>query len=230
MEEIIDTLDAPKRSALARRTLLKGAAWSVPAVVVVGATPAFAATGGALAFSTQPAFINAANVTAVVFTGTAPVSLAGQTVAIAPGTSSGGQIQANGTWTVTVDTSDVSDGVGIVFTASTSGATDATTQVTMDTQAPALTIDTTATSVAQDRRSGTLQGLRGVATSPTSDNQDVAASGSASFNFNPTVYTAPNGWSISWTWSTGTAAGQTITVTQTDVAGNTETDTYVVPA
>lgn len=34
------------RPGLGRRTVLKGAAWSVPAVVAVGATPAFAQTGG----------------------------------------------------------------------------------------------------------------------------------------------------------------------------------------
>lgn len=39
-----ETTATPVRRRLDRRTVLKGAAWSVPAVVAVGATPAFAAT------------------------------------------------------------------------------------------------------------------------------------------------------------------------------------------
>lgn len=39
-----ETTATPARRRLDRRTVLKGAAWSVPAVVAVGATPAFAAT------------------------------------------------------------------------------------------------------------------------------------------------------------------------------------------
>jgi hypothetical protein len=37
-----ETTTSPERSVLGRRTILKGAAWSVPAVLAVGATPAFA--------------------------------------------------------------------------------------------------------------------------------------------------------------------------------------------
>lgn len=39
-----ETTTPTERKPLGRRTVLKGAAWSVPAVVAVGATPAFAAT------------------------------------------------------------------------------------------------------------------------------------------------------------------------------------------
>lgn len=39
------TTTSTERKPFGRRTVLKGAAWSVPAVVAVGATPAFAATG-----------------------------------------------------------------------------------------------------------------------------------------------------------------------------------------
>lgn len=39
-----ETTASPERKALGRRTILKGAAWSVPAVLAVGATPAFAAS------------------------------------------------------------------------------------------------------------------------------------------------------------------------------------------
>lgn len=40
--------DTSARSGVSRRTLLAGAAWSVPAVLVVGATPAFALSPGRL--------------------------------------------------------------------------------------------------------------------------------------------------------------------------------------
>ncbi len=43
-----ETTTPTERKPLGRRTVLKGAAWSVPAVVAVGATPAFAATGALL--------------------------------------------------------------------------------------------------------------------------------------------------------------------------------------
>lgn len=43
MDQTIDER-APEQAGLQRRTLLKGAAWSVPAVLLVGATPAFAAS------------------------------------------------------------------------------------------------------------------------------------------------------------------------------------------
>ncbi len=39
-----ETTTSPERSVLGRRTVLKGAAWSVPAVLAVGATPAFASS------------------------------------------------------------------------------------------------------------------------------------------------------------------------------------------
>lgn len=39
-----ETTTSPERSVLGRRTILKGAAWSVPAVLAVGATPAFASS------------------------------------------------------------------------------------------------------------------------------------------------------------------------------------------
>lgn len=39
-----ETTTPTERKPFGRRTVLKGAAWSVPAVVAVGATPAFAAT------------------------------------------------------------------------------------------------------------------------------------------------------------------------------------------
>lgn len=43
-----ESTTTPERSVLGRRTILKGAAWSVPAVLAVGATPAFAASNLAL--------------------------------------------------------------------------------------------------------------------------------------------------------------------------------------
>jgi len=42
------TPDTHERSSVGRRTVLKGAAWSVPAVAVIGATPALAQSGSKL--------------------------------------------------------------------------------------------------------------------------------------------------------------------------------------
>lgn len=227
-----ETTTPTERKPFGRRTVLKGAAWSVPAVVAVGATPAFAATGGgALAFSDQPAYIYSGNVTAVTFLGTSPAVNQEQTITVSSGTATGSvTILANQTtWSVSVNASSLADGQNLTFTAASSLAplvSSATTTITKDVAPPNLTLTTNT----GNKQTGTLGGALGTATTPTADILTVSASATPTSTFTYAItYPTATTWQVVWTWTgRGNGGGNTITVAQSDVAGNTATVTHLI--
>lgn len=228
MEEINDTLGAPRRSGLGRRTLLKGAAWSVPAVVVVGATPAFAATGDVVAITsvtvnTQPtgapntSYINISNQNSTVtVVGTATPGV--QIVVTATGGYTSDPVTATGgDWQVIIPAGSLAQGV-LSFTATVTvgGFPDVTSPqtVTKDTDAPAPGISTPSYAQAPTKTL-TVTGTLSTASSPTAD----AASGTLTGGPISPVTVTGSPWTHVFS-DVNNNQSFTFVVTQLDGAGN----------
>jgi len=223
MDQHNATPDTQERSSVARRTVLKGAAWSVPVVAVVGATPAFAATNTAFSFtSPTPAVINATNSTSnLTASGTGPD---GAIITVTLGTWSETTTVVAGEWTKVIPAANVHQGLNVEVSASSSKGGSATKTYTKDVTAPALTH--TATDTAKDKKSGTLSGAYGMLNTPTADGV-VSVSFTSPESFSHTLTQTAGTWNLSWTWTNnGNGVHKVITIEQSDGAGNKTTLTY----
>lgn len=234
MEQQIETVEAAERAPVARRTLLKGAAWSVPAVMVVGATPAFAQTGGTATFTfdtLSPTYLNldTLGTTAVVAEGTVTPS---GTVAIVINNGTADVINTNAevdgtSWSYSIANSDLSE-AAYSITASAAGGS-ATKYFYKDLQRPTPTIFSNVLTNSNGR-AGTIVVTLGTAQTVTKDKKVVSFSSTTTgFNITGNTYDENTGRStITWTSSTG-KKGVVFTITQEDEAGNKGTVDGTVP-
>lgn len=171
-----------------RRTVLKGAAWTTPAIMLMTATPAFAATPALAASSdfaftsASPAVLNADNYTTpVTVSGTGTT---GETISIsAPGVSSvSANVDALGMWSTGIDLASLQDGT-IAITA-VAGTIAATQTVVKDTLAPDRTPP--ATNGAGPEDSGETAGVDGTAADPAIDDSATVSASSDSLGDTPT--------------------------------------------
>lgn len=138
MGEIMNESDAKPGPiaprAIERRTVLKMAAWATPAITLMSATPAFAASLPFAFTSASPGSLNLANhTTPVVVSGT---GVTGRTISIsAPGVNSvTANVDAQGNWSTTIGLGSIPDGT-IPITAG-DGTNSETQNVVKDTVAP----------------------------------------------------------------------------------------------
>lgn len=144
-----ETTTPTERKPLGRRTVLKGAAWSVPAVVAVGATPAFAATGDSVTIESvtvaptateapDTSYINLSNQDATVtVTGTATDGVT-LVVTATGGYTSGAITATGGVWSVDIPAGSLASGT-VNFTATVNPGFPSVTSpltVTKDVVAP----------------------------------------------------------------------------------------------
>lgn len=115
-----DTTETKVGFEFRRRTVLKGAAWTAPAVVMVAATPAHAASLSWTINAPAP-FITQANVTDFTISGTGVtdrvVTLTVPGLSPSPTTT----VDANGAWSFTLDLSSLQEGT-VSFTPTTANA------------------------------------------------------------------------------------------------------------
>lgn len=197
--------------------MLKGAAWSVPAVVAVGATPAFAASAETQ-IGDQGA-INASNDDAYTVSGTGQP---GRTVLVY---ASGGDVTSptatttvlgDGTWSVAIDASTLPDGNVTLF-AEGNLNTD-TASVVKDTVIP--TVDATTVVVNAPSTTGTISGT--ISEPASAVNVTVAGLTLGADNIDNTALT----WNVGYSGATNNATYNG-SVTTTDLAGNTSAaDTF----
>lgn len=249
MDQHNATPDTQERSSVGRRTVLKGAAWSVPVVAVVGATPAFAKTGDTVTFTyvtvnTAPPtgvpsnYINISNKDSTVTVGGKVTSGAAVTVTFLDYSKAA---TTNGTdWYHTILANDLPQGT-LSFTASVAGppvvSKPGPNNVVKDTVAPILTHGQISYS---GNQGGSVSGMMGLLAAPPQGTPDTK---SVSFSWvtkpsnvtgSLTQNATTGAWTFTWGTSTGNAKGLTIAVkiAQSDGAGNvTEVPfTWNVPA
>ncbi len=122
-----ETTTSPERSVLGRRTILKGAAWSVPAVLAVGATPAFAVSLTFAITSRSPKNVNNGQGYDVTVNGN---GVTGRTVTLsAPGGTSltTGNVDLQGHWSARINLAGAADGIVTITASQSGGGSDTTT-------------------------------------------------------------------------------------------------------
>lgn len=229
-----ETTTPTERKPLGRRTVLKGAAWSVPAVVAVGATPAFAATGNFFTFDKiSPQYLGilpdpslAVEVTGTVSSGTVSIVVNNGTTDVLTENAT-----VSGTdWTYSITTSALPEGVYGVTASSAYGSD--TKYFYKDLTRPNPTIYENVLT-APNGNAGSIVVTLGTATFPTSDlttgvTLEFAVQG---FTVTGPSYDSSTGrTTFTWTYA-GTGNGKTkaFTVTQYDQAGNAGTATGTTP-
>gem|GEM_PF-6895440 len=234
MDEKLETANEIGRISLNRRTITRGIGWGVPAVMVLGATPAFAATNTPFDFTgLEPAVINAGNPTSsLTATGTGPN---GATITVTLSSWEGTAQVTGGKWSITIPAANAPEGLNVLVGASSSAGGSATKTYTKDLTAPQdlainATTGTNPSTVASNRKSGTLKGTRGIAQTPTADGVVTATATVAggTFTFGDMVDTGGNTWSIAWTYlansgNSGAPKNVTFGVAQHDGANNAST-------
>lgn len=223
-----DMIDTPAQPGIGRRTVIKGVAWSVPAVTVVGATPAFAKTGDTVTFAsvavnTPPTgapnhYINISNQNSSVTVGGSVTSGATVTVTVTGGDSATATTTGT-TWTHTFPAASLPQGT-LAFTASVAGppvvSVPGPRTVVKDTSAPAPTIPTF-TYVGRSTKTLTVGGAAGNATTPTADSSTMTLTGG------PVTPVTVTRTGATWTHTYNNVTNNvtyTIVITQTDGAGN----------
>jgi len=233
-----ETTTPTERKPLGRRTVLKGAAWSVPAVVAVGATPAFAATGqeptisitsisvappaeDAIAPSLYINLVNNDDAVVTIIGNATPGSSISVTTDDYTSTEPIIADSTTGDWSHAVPSSALAEGV-YQFRAEITGASaDAPNVIRKDLTAPTVASLTAAISPGTGNKGGTVSGTMGVAETPSADSTTLIITSNVA-GFATTGFTGPDGagvWSAQWT-TTANANKGTITVTQSDAAGN----------
>lgn len=237
-----NAIDTDAKTGVGRRRVVQGAAWSVPAISMLAATPAYAVTGDVIAITavslgTAPSII--ANVTVaapnnrtinrsnpnstVTVSGTATPN---RTLTVTAGaTTLTTTSTAGGTWTVTFTAAQIPQAVDLVFTATiTQGRPVSTTSapplsVTKDTVAPAPAPTIAVTKLNGNSGNGQLTGTAAAAAPATTTTTAIIAP--------PTVVleTAPAGstTTVSTVTQTGTAWSATYTK---NGGGNVTPGTY----
>ncbi|MGD8214494.1 hypothetical protein [Aestuariimicrobium sp. Y1814] len=227
--DTIETTETATRTAVARRVLIKGAAWSVPAVTVLSATPAFAATNTVFAFTDlSPAVINAANPNdSVTVSGTGPDN-ATVTITIGGTTFTTPVAAPDGKWSYTIPAASLPDGSNVEVTATISTGGSATQTYTKDTVAPAPTISAATTfEYSASTELFTVKGTAGTVASPTVDATSVTLALKVDgVDRSPVTITLSGAaWSYTFT-GVGNNKDYTLTVTQEDGAGNVGTASH----
>lgn len=109
------------RPGLGRRTVLKGAAWSVPAVTLVATTAAAANSLGFVTIDTIPEFLFSGNVAAFAIGGTTPALPESHTIVVTIGDVVAGSVTVAAgatSWTIAAaNASAAADGAGLVVIA-----------------------------------------------------------------------------------------------------------------
>jgi hypothetical protein len=237
VDEKLETANEIGRISLNRRTITRGIGWGVPAVMVLGATPAFAATGDAVAITNVTVFpaatgtitaplvadrtINLATpaTATVTVTGTATP---GVDVRVTSGAYTSDAVTATGgNWSITIPAGIVSewnDGshtfTAIVVAGNKPSATTALT-VVKDTVAPLPTI-----TVAHNDKAKvlTISGTLGAANAASADIASGTVTGMVkNQTVNSTVTTSP--WSFTVA-SVNKNEKYSLTIQQRDAAGN----------
>jgi len=234
MADLNDLIE-DSNAKLSRRNVVVGTAWAVPAIMAVGAAPAFAASNTPLAITGQPLpTIFSGNVTSYTISGTGPTGkVVAVTAALGLGsvsvTATPNPVGAAGTWSATFNLSSLEQGT-VTFTASvTSPADNATATALKDTSLPNVTVSTLGAE--NNHKKGTLSGGMGnaagdaatvtITLSPATIAAGIALTGTTQY----TGGTPPTGWNRTWTGPNGpTAFG--VTVTQVGSHGNVGTVTY----
>lgn len=215
---------------VSRRTVAKGIAWGVPAITMLGATPAFAGSKTPFAFtSLAPAVINVANPTAsLTAEGTGPD---GATITLVIGESTVGTATVvDGEWSATIPAGNVTEGLNVEVTALSSKGEDATQTYTKDITAPAPSINQ-APVYSSPNKTFTVTGTMGNASTPTADNSTgtltIVIGGSPTNPASSSVTVTRTGTTWSYTFSgvqhqpgSGNAPKWTLQLTQGDGAGN----------
>lgn len=218
-QETAETIDTTRRG-LGRRTVLKGAAWSAPAVLAVGVTMPVAASPVTAVTISGPPYINLSNKDDVPLTGTGPAS---STITVTAGNvSQTVESGSDGAWSRSFNASGLDDAANIVFTAS-AGSSSGTAQITKDTAAPVPTIRATGT-YSPSGETFTVTGTMGTADATTADSQTGTLSGGPG---GPVTVsrTGSGAWSHTFTGvqenpGSGNTAALSLTLTQSDGAGN----------
>ncbi|GAA2168166.1 hypothetical protein FHX52_1945 [Humibacillus xanthopallidus] len=226
MEHISETSETNERPSVARRRVLKAGAWSVPAVAIVGSTPAFAATGDAIAITSvvvSPQAVGALIPTRYINIGNAPTATvtvsgtatAGVQVYVKTGSYTSSNVTASGgTWSVVIPSSVVagwSDGVHTFTATVASGnkpSVTATQTVIKDTVRP--TVLATQATISTNNQTGTISGTKSEAGTVV-----VSVAGLTMGTYS---YASATQWSV--TWSGGSNQAYTGSVAVTDDAGN----------
>lgn len=218
MDETTKTIAS---SALHRRTVVKGAAWSVPAITLLAATPAFAATNTVFAFtSLTPAVINATNPTdSITVSGTGPDNAS---ISLMVGATTWGTVTVTaGEWSAVIPAGSLPEGLNVVVTAALGTTLSSTKTYTKDVTAPAPTI-TTFTYVGSSTKQLTVGGAAGNLSSPTEDSATLTLTGGP---VSPVTVTRTG---ATWTHVFDNVKNNityNLTVTQTDGANNSGSGT-----
>ncbi len=180
--------------------------------------------------------LNAAEAgSALTISGTSTAE-AGQTVTVTlNGVNYSGNVQADGSWSVSVPTGDLADLTASPYTVSAAvsdkagNPTSATHNLTVDLAAPVVTINTVAgDDIINATEHAQAQIISGSATGATTGNTVSVAIGTTTYT---TVLDANGNWSIGVPASVISALAQgdvTITATVTDSAGNSGTASHTV--
>ncbi|HCP1393232.1 TPA: Ig-like domain-containing protein [Escherichia coli] len=180
--------------------------------------------------------LNAAEAgTALTISGTSTAE-AGQTVTVTlNGVNYSGNVQADGSWSVSVPTGDLANLTVSPYTVSAAvsdkagNAASATHNLTVDLVAPVVTINTVAgDDIINSTEHGQAQIISGSATGATTGNTVSVTIGTTTYT---TVLDANGNWSIGVPASVISALAQgdvTITATVTDSAGNSSTASHIV--
>ena len=161
---------------------------------------------------------------------------AGQTVTVTlNGVNYSGNVQADGSWSVSVPTGDLANLTASSYTVNASGSdkagnpASATHNLTVDLAAPVVTINTVAgDDIINATEHGQAQIISGSATGATTGNTVSVTIGTTTYT---TVLDANGNWSIGVPASVISALAQgdvTITATVTDSAGNSGTASHTV--
>ncbi|EKW03955.1 bacterial Ig-like domain family protein [Escherichia coli 90.0091] len=180
--------------------------------------------------------LNAAEAgSALTISGTSTAE-AGQTVTVTlNGVNYSGNVQADGSWSVSVPTGDLASLTASSYTVNASvsdkarNSASATHNLTVDLAAPVVTINTVAgDDIINATEHGQAQIISGSATGATTGNTVSVTIGTTTYT---TVLDANGNWSIGVPASVISALAQgdvTITATVTDSAGNSGTDSHTV--